>query len=130
MRQRSTPMIWLAVGLVVLLGLAGCAPKTGYKDVSVQDLQAASEPNRIVLDVRQPEEYAGGHVPGARLLPLGEVSSQAAELPKDAPIYVICRSGNRSKQASETLAQMGFKDVRNVQGGILAWQSAGYPLEH
>jgi rhodanese-related sulfurtransferase len=42
---------------------------------------------------------------------------------------VICRSGNRSAQASRTLAELGFKDVRNVKGGILAWRSAGYPLE-
>ncbi|MBF6595868.1 MAG: rhodanese-like domain-containing protein [Thermaceae bacterium] len=109
--------------------LTSCAPKLGYKNVSVQELQSASEPNRIVLDVRQPEEYLSGHVPGARLLPLGEVSLKASGLSKNVPIYVICHSGNRSQQASQTLAQLGFKDIRNVQGGILAWQSAGYPLE-
>ncbi len=120
---------WLLVGLAVLLMLTSCAPKLGYKNVSVQELQSASEPNRIVLDVRQPEEYLSGHVPGARLLPLGEVSLKASGLSKNVPIYVICHSGNRSQQASQTLAQLGFKDIRNVQGGILAWQSAGYPLE-
>jgi rhodanese-related sulfurtransferase len=119
----------VVIGLVVLLSLGSCAFKTGYKNVSVQELHAASEPNRIVLDVRQPEEYASGHLPGARLLPLGKVSSQAAELPKGIPLYVICHSGNRSRQASEILSRLGFKDIRNVQGGILAWQAAGYPLE-
>ncbi|WP_018467904.1 rhodanese-like domain-containing protein [Calidithermus timidus] len=120
---------WLVAVLAVFVLLSSCAPKSGYKDVSVQELQAASEPNRIVLDVREPYEYAEGHVPGAILLPLGQVATQAAQLPKDAPVYVICRSGNRSAQASRTLVELGFKDVRNVQGGILAWQSAGYALE-
>lgn len=115
--------------IALLLALVACAPKAGYQNVSVRDLQAAAEPNRIVLDVRQPDEYASGHVPAARLLPLAEVAARAAELPKDAPIYVICHSGNRSKTASETLAKAGFKDVRNVQGGILAWQAAGFPVE-
>lgn len=119
-------MPWL---LLLLTLFNGCAPKPGYKDVSVQELWAASEPERIVLDVREPYEYAEGHVPGSTLLPLGQVATQAAQLPKDAPIYVICRSGNRSAQASRTLAELGFKDVRNVKGGILAWRSAGYPLE-
>lgn len=122
-------MPWLVAGLAILVLFNSCAPKPGYKDVSVQELQVASEPNRIVLDVREPYEYAEGHVPGSILLPLGQVATQAAQFPKDATVYVICRSGNRSAQASRTLAELGFKDVRNVQGGILAWQSAGYPLE-
>ncbi|AWR87955.1 MULTISPECIES: rhodanese-like domain-containing protein [Thermaceae] len=124
---RVTP--WLLAVLAVLMLFNGCAPKPGYKDVSVQELRAASEPGRVVLDVREPYEYAEGHVPGSTLLPLGQVAARAGQLPKDAPVYVICRSGNRSVQASRTLAELGFKDVRNVQGGILAWQSAGYPLE-
>ncbi|WP_245971721.1 rhodanese-like domain-containing protein [Calidithermus terrae] len=124
---RVTP--WLLAVLAALALLNGCAPEPGYKDVSVQELRAAREPGRVVLDVREPHEHAEGHVPGSTLLPLGQVAARAGQLPKDAPVYVICRSGNRSAQASRTLAGLGFKDVRNVQGGILAWQSAGYPLE-
>ena len=121
-------MPWLLVAFAALL-LAGCGPKTDFKNVSVQDLHSASEASRIVLDVREPYEYAEGHLAGSRLLPLAQVASQAAALPKDAPVYVICRSGNRSVTASKTLLELGFKDVRNVEGGILAWQGAGYPVE-
>lgn len=121
-------MRWAVLG-VLLLALVGCAPKLAYKNVSVGDLKAASEANYVILDVRRPDEYAAGHVPGARLLPVDEVASREVELSKDTTYYVICHSGNRSKVASETLAKAGFKDIRNVEGGIQAWEAAGYPVE-
>ena len=68
--------------------------------------------------------------PGVTLIPLGELEARATELPDDVPIYVICRSGNRSLEASNLLLEAGKQDVRNVQGGILAWQQAGFPVEH
>jgi rhodanese-related sulfurtransferase len=114
----------LAALTALLLTLTACGP--GFKTVSVQDLHAASEPNRIVLDVRTPSEYAAGHIAGARLLPLSELPSRLDEVPTDQPVYVYCHSGNRSKQASEILAKAGKKDIRDVRGGILAWQAAGY----
>ncbi|MDX2007884.1 MAG: rhodanese-like domain-containing protein [Meiothermus sp.] len=117
------------LAFALLLLLAACAPQGSYKNVGVGDLQAASEPGRVVLDVREPHEYAEGHVAGSRLLPLATVEAQAGQLDKSAPVYVICRSGNRSKTASEALVKMGFKDVRNVEGGILAWAAAGYPVQ-
>jgi rhodanese-related sulfurtransferase len=121
-------MPWLLTALATLLLLTSCAAKAGYKDISVQELQTAAETNRIVLDVREPSEYAEGHLAGSTLLPLGQVAAQAGQLDKDAPVYVICRSGNRSVTASQTLVKLGFRDVRNVKGGILAWQTAGYPV--
>jgi rhodanese-related sulfurtransferase len=119
-------MPWVLVGLAALL-LSSCGGSAGFKNVSVQELYGASEPGRIVLDVREPFEFAAGHVPGSLLIPLGQLSDRAGQLPKDAPVYVICRSGNRSVTASNILIEMGFTDVRNVRGGILAWQAAGYP---
>jgi rhodanese-related sulfurtransferase len=116
------------IGIVGLfVGLTGC--NTTYKNVSVQDLLNATETNRIILDVREPDEYEAGHVSDSLLIPLGELASRSSEIPKDAPLYVICRSGNRSKQASDILIKAGFKDVRNVEGGILAWQAAGLAVE-
>lgn len=114
----------------VLLVLVACAGNTGYRNVSVTDLRNANEANRIVLDVRQPSEYSEGHVPGSRLVPLGKLESRLNEVPNDVPVYVICRSGNRSKTASQLLAAKGKQDVRNVEGGMIAWQNAGYPVEH
>lgn len=118
------------VGLVIASGLGACAANPSYKNVSVSELRSAQTTHALILDVRQPEEYATGHVPGAKLLPLGEVEARASEVPTDQPVYVICHSGNRSRQASQTLAAKGKRDIRNVEGGILAWQQAGYPVEH
>jgi rhodanese-related sulfurtransferase len=117
---------WL--GLLLVLVLAAC--NASYKNVSVQDLASHTESQSLVIDVRQPEEYAQGHVPGAILMPLDMLESRLDELPKDEALYIICRSGNRSVQASELLLQKGFKDVRNVQGGTLAWLEAGYAVAY
>lgn len=111
-----------------LLGLVGVFAQAGYQNVSVQQLRQAPAP-KFILDVRQPEEFAAGHVPGAKLIPLGELAGRLAEVPKNVPVYVICHSGNRSAQASQILAAKGFGNIRNVQGGILAWQAAGYPVQ-
>lgn len=121
--RRAAP---LAALVALLLTLTACGP--GYKTVSVQDLRAASEPNRIVLDVREPYEYAAGHIAGAELLPLSQLQARLDEVPADQPVYVYCHSGNRSKQASEILAKAGKKDIRDVRGGIIAWEAAGYSV--
>jgi rhodanese-related sulfurtransferase len=78
-----------------------------------------------VIDVRQPEEYVEGHVPGAPLIPLGEVGERIAEVPSDGPLLVICRSGARSNKAAEHLRAQGI-DARNVVGGTMAWIDAGH----
>jgi rhodanese-related sulfurtransferase len=82
----------------------------------------------VIVDVREPWEYAEGHVPGAILIPLGQLAARVDELPGEEPIYVICRSGNRSVTASTLLIEAGKRDVRNVAGGMLAWQAAGYAV--
>ena len=118
----------LAAALPPVLALTLFACGASYKNVSVQDLANASEPNRIVLDVREPYEYADGHVEGATLLPLSQLPSRLDEVPADQPVYVYCHSGNRSQQAWEILVKAGKQDIRNVSGGILAWEAAGYPV--
>jgi phage shock protein E len=117
------------LGLVLILNLGSCASSATYRSVAVAELRSAQLSKAIILDVRQPEEYAAGHVAGARLLPLGELGARADEIPNDQPVFVICHSGNRSKQASELLASKGKLDIRNVLGGMIAWQQAGYPTE-
>jgi rhodanese-related sulfurtransferase len=81
----------------------------------------------LLLDVREPAEYAAIHAPNAKLIPLGEVTQHINELEifKDRPIAVICRSGRRSAKAVALLQEAGFTQVSNVQGGILAWEQAG-----
>ena len=129
-RGRGRPLPSRVAGAIALatmvLVLAACG--SSYRNVSVADLAAASQNGKLVLDVRESWEYDQGHVAGAELLPLSELASRVAEVPADKPVYVYCHSGNRSKQASEILAKAGKKQIFNVQGGIIAWQAAGYPI--
>lgn len=89
--------------------------------------QAAAQ-GVLIVDVRTPMEFAQGHVPGAVNLPVEEVSRWAKDLPKDRPVYLYCRSGRRSLQAAEYLARQGYRNLYNLEGGILAIERAGYPL--
>lgn len=75
----------------------------------------------VLLDVREPHEHSIARIPGAKLIPLGEVGRRAGELDPDAEIVVHCKSGVRSLRACGILRQAGFRHVRNMTGGILAW---------
>lgn len=88
-------------------------------DEGVQEYRAAA--NGVLLDVRTPQEYREGHIPGSRNIPL-QCLDQVAELVPDrsAPIYVYCRSGSRSGQAAAILKGMGYAAVQNI-GGILSY---------
>lgn len=106
-------------------GAPQAADTATFQTVSVQDLKQAVDAGAYVLDVRTPQEFAQGHIAGAVNLPLGEVAARAGEVPGERPVYVICRSGSRSAQASGILAARG-KDVINVGGGMNEWTAAGY----
>jgi SulP family sulfate permease len=83
----------------------------------------------VVLDVREPEEYARGHVPGARNLPLRSIIEAAPSLDKERPHFLVCRSGRRSTRAMNWLLDLGFPRVCNLKGGTLSWQARGRPLD-
>jgi len=78
----------------------------------------------FLLDVREPDEWAAGHAPGARHIPLGELSARSAEIPRDTAVYVICRSGARSARATQALAGAGWQAL-NVADGMQGWNAAG-----
>lgn len=79
----------------------------------------------VLLDVREPDEWAAGHAPGAVHIPLGELVARVGELPQgEGPLAVTCRAGGRSSQAVRWLTQQGY-DVANLDGGMKAWESAG-----
>ncbi|WP_018924361.1 sulfurtransferase TusA family protein [Salsuginibacillus kocurii] len=77
--------------------------------------------NVTVLDVREPAEYAFGHVPGAHSIPLGELNERMDELDKEQEIYVVCRTGNRSNLAAHQLKEAGFTKLANVVPGMSEW---------
>ena len=100
------------------------SPKAEYRKITAQEAKARidSKDELIILDVRTAEEYAQGHIPGAVLLPVGNIAKDApAQLPdKDAEILVYCRSGNRSRQAAQQLVAMGYTGIFDF-GGIIDW---------
>ena len=103
---------------------ATAAPKAEYRQLTAEQAKARMDSGDevIILDVRTPEEYAQGHIPGAVLLPVSNITSDALELlpDKSAEILVYCRSGNRSRQAANALVDMGYTAVYDF-GGIGSW---------
>ncbi|MEP7283950.1 MAG: MBL fold metallo-hydrolase [Rubrivivax sp.] len=85
----------------------------------------------LVLDVREPTEYHGalGHVPGAQLLPLGDLPARAAAFVGGPPVVTVCRSGARSAQAAQLLERAGVAEVANLAGGMLRWRASGHPVD-
>ena len=99
-------------------------------DVDVQTAAALREqPDVVILDVREQDEWDAGHIPGAVFMPMGEVPARLSEIPTDKTVIVQCRSGNRSSQVTDFLVKQGFTNVHNMTGGINAWQGAGLPVE-
>jgi rhodanese-related sulfurtransferase len=85
-------------------------------------------PDVVFIDVREDFEYNAGHIPEATLIPLGQLSSRLSELPKDKTIVAVCRSDNRSGQATQLLRQAGF-DAHNMRGGMISWEQAGFDIK-
>lgn len=102
-----------------------------FNTIDVQQAQSMFRQGALVLDVREPHEYAEVHAQGALLVPLAQLKARSNEFRafENKPVVLICRSGQRSAVAAEMLAQQGFKQVHNVQGGIIAWEKAGLPVK-
>ncbi len=104
--------------------------KSTVKDIRAKELNqmVSNEPGPVLVDVREPWEYAMGHVPGAVLMPLGQLVSRIGELDPNQPVAAICASGSRSQSAAALFGQKGFKKIYNVLGGTDAWRMAGFDL--
>lgn len=81
-----------------------------------------------LVDVREPVEHAEEHIDGAKLIPLGTLEKRASEIDRSGPVVVMCRSGKRGIEALKRLQALGVTEVRNLEGGILAWKAAGLPV--
>lgn len=91
-------------------------------------LSQFNEQPHLLLDVRTPEEFASGHIPGAVNISLQTLESRLSELPTDQPIVIYCRSGNRSATAGQLLLRNGFTQLYDL-GGIITWQAQGLPVQ-
>ena len=94
-------------------------------EIPVNELTTLVEYGSLVIDVREPDEYESGHIPGAVLVPLSTVLTNKSEFESDETVYVVCRSGGRSMQACEMLHDVGISNVVNVAGGTMGWISLG-----
>jgi rhodanese-related sulfurtransferase len=124
--------ILVIIGLLVFLiaSLGGeQTSNTGTlpASVSVDEAHQMYTEGTFVLDVRTPEEWNEFHVPNTTLIPLDELAARVNELPKDQPIVVVCRSGNRSQAGRDILLQAGF-NVTSMNGGLNQWRDSRYPV--
>jgi glyoxylase-like metal-dependent hydrolase (beta-lactamase superfamily II)/rhodanese-related sulfurtransferase len=101
------------------------APPVPEIDIEALDTRPS---NALLLDVREPAEYAHGHIPGALNLPQADLATRLDELPRDRPIDIICQGGFRSLRSAQFLKQMGFEQVASVKGGTAGWAAAGRTL--
>jgi phage shock protein E len=143
--KRATLLMAMFVILALALtacspGLSGpAAPAAAATQVNVTQLSSnvdvatvnalQGRDDVMILDVREQSEYDAGHIPGVTLIPMNTVPNRLNEIPKDKPVIVTCRSGNRSSQVTDFLRQQGYTNVHNMTGGINAWQQAGYKVE-
>jgi rhodanese-related sulfurtransferase len=109
-------------------------------EVSAEALAAEAPGSYVLIDVREPAEFATGHLAGAVPIPRGVLEFQVEANPavacvtepalalREQPIVVYCRTGGRSALAAESLQNLGFKNVRSLAGGITAWTAAGLPV--
>ncbi len=140
----------LPLFLALIVALGGCGVQAGAPAAAGQAVAAVSNlklqnlpvnvdvatveelrqrDDVVILDVREDFEYNDGHIPGATLVPLGQIPNRLNEIPKDKTVIAVCRSGNRSLQAANFLRQQGFENVHNMTGGMKAWTQAGYQIE-
>lgn len=104
-----------------------------YREIGPKEYKAEFENNEnaVLLDVRAPEEYASGHIEGAKLININDPSfvDEVAKLDKDKTYYINCRSGARSGRACQYMASQGFSNLINLQGGIMAWEASRLPMK-
>jgi len=114
--------------------------KATIRECSVMDLQACLSSETLVIDIREPAEYQRGHIPGAVHLPRGllefeihglvqRMMSNQVSGPEDQPIVLYCGTGGRSALAAETMATLGYRNVRSLSGGLVAWTQARLPVD-
>ena len=133
-RRLSRPWTGLALAVALALPLLLAAASALAEDISVSAAAALlRQPPEglVVLDVRTPAEVRAGHLPGAVNMDYfgGPFEAQIQTLPKNAPVLLYCRTGNRSEAAQETLRTVGVRHILHMKDGIVGWQAQGLPLQ-
>ncbi len=121
-------IITLFVGLL-FSSLATAGTGENLNASQAREMLSQPENKPFLLDVRTPQEYFEVRLSGATLIPIDQVVSRIAEIPKDRPLIVYCAVGSRSSQVTSYLARNGYGPVYNLYGGIWGWQLRGFPVE-
>lgn len=112
--------------------------KATIKECSVRDVHACMNADTVLIDIREPAEYQRGHIPGAVIIPRGLLEFEilpmlermgAGSAPGECDIVLYCGTGGRSALAAKSLDAMGFRNVKSMDGGIVAWAEAKFPLD-
>lgn len=121
MKRNILLVILVIIGVVMVMKPFSSNAST-FKDISTQEAKALyTQDGYILLDVRTVAEFKEYHADGAVNIPLQEIEQKLGEIPKDKTLLVVCRSGNRSRQAIEILSKHGYDKMFNVAGGMGAW---------
>ena len=142
-KRSNAAWLWLGLSVLVVVMLVGCSTNQATPtvvptsaaaiaapypaEISVAQALAKRDAGAFFLDVREPAEWNQAHIPGSTLIPLGELEKRVNEVPHDKAVVVVCRSGTRSKAGRDILKTAGFTQVTCLNGGLNAWQAAGYP---
>jgi rhodanese-related sulfurtransferase len=124
----------LLAGLALMMAgtTAATAEEVAVAQVTPEQLteiRARQDAPVLLLDVRTPEEYAAGHIPGAVNIPYDQVGTRLSEIPKSDEVVLYCRSGRRAGLAAETLAAAGYTRLAHLTGDMQGWSEAGLPVE-
>ncbi len=120
-------LIVLAVGFVIYQGLRP-ARVSLPAEITVAQAAEKRDQGAFILDVREPADWQQFHIPGATLIPLGQLPNRLNEVPKDRPVVVVCRTGHRSGQGRDILLNAGFTQVTSMAGGMTEWQAQVMPI--
>lgn len=117
-------VLWIIIVVAAILLFMQKRGAKGITSITTQELGTLIEDkqDRLFIDVREPHEFKGGHVPGMKNIPVGQISQRSKELPKDKEIIVMCHSGSRSMMAARTLKRLGYTKIVNVRGGMMGWK--------
>ena len=138
----------VVIAFVICAAFAFNAPAALAKDMTAKDLLENAKKNvtmisledakalfdkggAVFLDCREPDEYKMGHIPGAINIPRGLLEFQiTSKVPdKNANIVMVCKTGGRACLACQSIGEMGYKNAKDMEGGWMAWEKAGYPVE-
>jgi len=121
----SNTILWILFAVVIVIFFyTRFSSVRGMRNMNAAQFEEAiqSTANRLVIDVREPGEFKGGHIAGAVNYPLSSINDKVKSIPSDKQLFIYCQSGMRSRQAARVLSKNGYTNLVNLQGGFLSWR--------